>query len=129
MSVIHVSCWMDSLCPRCSHMMNILIIAKMLKLRNGAVYILMKQCQNIIIALFSSMIPAPCFPDLLSPYCEVQPIKYSFFSLLLILKSNIFLLCLFRALKALWHFLGSKGINTNLIWEKIKDIVIKTIIA
>ncbi|PWA19420.1 hypothetical protein CCH79_00017156 [Gambusia affinis] len=33
------------------------------------------------------------------------------------------------ALKALWHFLGSKGINTNLIWEKIKDIVIKTIIA
>uniref|UniRef100_A0A3B5MMZ7 Tubulin tyrosine ligase-like family, member 4 n=1 Tax=Xiphophorus couchianus TaxID=32473 RepID=A0A3B5MMZ7_9TELE len=43
--------------------------------------------------------------------------------------SNIFLLCLFRALKALWHFLGSKGINTNLIREKIKDIVIKTIIA
>uniref|UniRef100_A0A3P9PPL9 Tubulin tyrosine ligase like 4 n=1 Tax=Poecilia reticulata TaxID=8081 RepID=A0A3P9PPL9_POERE len=33
------------------------------------------------------------------------------------------------ALKALWHFLGSKGINTDLIWEKIKDIVIKTIIA
>ncbi|KAF3843462.1 hypothetical protein F7725_002311 [Dissostichus mawsoni] len=33
------------------------------------------------------------------------------------------------ALKALWHFLGSKGVNTTLIWEKIKDIVIKTIIA
>ncbi|MEQ2179775.1 Tubulin polyglutamylase ttll4, partial [Goodea atripinnis] len=33
------------------------------------------------------------------------------------------------ALKALWHYLGSKGINTSLIWEKIKDIVIKTIIA
>ncbi|KAK5606890.1 Tubulin polyglutamylase ttll4 [Crenichthys baileyi] len=33
------------------------------------------------------------------------------------------------ALKALWHYLGSKGINTTLIWEKIKDIVIKTIIA
>lgn len=33
------------------------------------------------------------------------------------------------ALKALWHYLDSKGINTNLIWEKIKDIVIKTIIA
>uniref|UniRef100_A0A3B5AL55 Tubulin tyrosine ligase like 4 n=1 Tax=Stegastes partitus TaxID=144197 RepID=A0A3B5AL55_9TELE len=33
------------------------------------------------------------------------------------------------ALKALWQFLGSKGINTTLIWEKIKDIVIKTVIA
>ncbi|GLD56657.1 tubulin polyglutamylase TTLL4 [Lates japonicus] len=33
------------------------------------------------------------------------------------------------ALKALWQYLGSKGINTTLIWEKIKDIVIKTIIA
>ncbi|XP_015255803.1 PREDICTED: tubulin polyglutamylase TTLL4 [Cyprinodon variegatus] len=33
------------------------------------------------------------------------------------------------ALKALWHYLDSKGIDTNLIWEKIKDIVIKTIIA
>ncbi|KAM9709206.1 tubulin monoglutamylase TTLL4 isoform 2-T13 [Menidia menidia] len=33
------------------------------------------------------------------------------------------------ALKALWHYLGSKGINTSVIWEKIKDIVIKTIIA
>ncbi|XP_070694669.1 tubulin monoglutamylase TTLL4 [Pempheris klunzingeri] len=33
------------------------------------------------------------------------------------------------ALKALWQFLGSKGVNTTLIWEKIKDIVIKTIIA
>ncbi|KAM3849920.1 tubulin monoglutamylase TTLL4 [Diretmus argenteus] len=33
------------------------------------------------------------------------------------------------ALKALWFYLGSKGINTTLIWEKIKDIVIKTIIA
>ncbi|TRY60801.1 hypothetical protein DNTS_033091 [Danionella cerebrum] len=34
-----------------------------------------------------------------------------------------------RALKALWQFLGSQGVNTNLIWEKIKDMVIKTIIA
>ncbi|KAL0985641.1 hypothetical protein UPYG_G00159830 [Umbra pygmaea] len=33
------------------------------------------------------------------------------------------------ALKALWHYLGSKGVNTTLIWEKIKDMVIKTIIA
>ncbi|XP_063744262.1 tubulin polyglutamylase TTLL4 isoform X2 [Eleginops maclovinus] len=33
------------------------------------------------------------------------------------------------ALKALWQYLGSKGVNTTLIWEKIKDIVIKTIIA
>ncbi|KAJ8352745.1 hypothetical protein SKAU_G00242210 [Synaphobranchus kaupii] len=33
------------------------------------------------------------------------------------------------ALKALWHYLGSRGVNTILIWEKIKDIVIKTIIA
>lgn len=35
----------------------------------------------------------------------------------------------FRALKALWQYLGSKGVNTTLIWEKIKDIVIKTVIA
>nr|XP_020443669.1 tubulin polyglutamylase TTLL4 isoform X2 [Monopterus albus] len=33
------------------------------------------------------------------------------------------------ALKALWQYLGLKGVNTTLIWEKIKDIVIKTIIA
>ncbi|KAJ8004433.1 hypothetical protein DPEC_G00135660 [Dallia pectoralis] len=33
------------------------------------------------------------------------------------------------ALKALWHYLGSRGVNTTLIWEKIKDIVVKTIIA
>ncbi|XP_068429016.1 tubulin monoglutamylase TTLL4 [Clinocottus analis] len=32
-------------------------------------------------------------------------------------------------LKSLWQFLGSKGVNTALIWEKIKDIVIKTIIG
>ncbi len=37
--------------------------------------------------------------------------------------------CVFRALKALWQYLGSKGVNTTLIWEKIKDIVIKTVIA
>ncbi|KAI1885015.1 hypothetical protein AGOR_G00215830 [Albula goreensis] len=33
------------------------------------------------------------------------------------------------ALKALWHYLGTRGVNTIMIWEKIKDIVIKTIIA
>ncbi|XP_060732719.1 tubulin polyglutamylase TTLL4 [Tachysurus vachellii] len=33
------------------------------------------------------------------------------------------------ALKALWQYLDSKGIITSLIWEKIKDMVIKTIIA
>ncbi|XP_061698579.1 tubulin polyglutamylase TTLL4 isoform X2 [Syngnathoides biaculeatus] len=33
------------------------------------------------------------------------------------------------ALKALWEYLGSRGVNITLIWEKIKDIVIKTIIA
>lgn len=33
------------------------------------------------------------------------------------------------ALKALWQYLGSQGVNTTLIWEKIKDMVIKTIIA
>uniref|UniRef100_A0A8C8DFQ8 Uncharacterized protein n=1 Tax=Oryzias sinensis TaxID=183150 RepID=A0A8C8DFQ8_9TELE len=33
-----------------------------------------------------------------------------------------------RALKALWQLLGSRGVNTTLIWEKIKDIVIKTVI-
>ncbi|MBN3302800.1 TTLL4 polyglutamylase, partial [Amia calva] len=33
------------------------------------------------------------------------------------------------ALKALWQYLNAKGVDTTLIWEKIKDIVIKTIIA
>uniref|UniRef100_H3DDX9 Tubulin tyrosine ligase like 4 n=1 Tax=Tetraodon nigroviridis TaxID=99883 RepID=H3DDX9_TETNG len=33
------------------------------------------------------------------------------------------------ALKALWEYFGSRGVNTTLIWEKIKDIAIKTIIA
>lgn len=33
------------------------------------------------------------------------------------------------ALKALWHYLGSQGVDTTLIWEKIKDMVIKTIIV
>lgn len=37
--------------------------------------------------------------------------------------------CVSRALKALWQYLGARGVNTTLIWEKIKDIVIKTIIA
>ncbi|XP_077584886.1 tubulin monoglutamylase TTLL4 isoform X2 [Stigmatopora nigra] len=32
-------------------------------------------------------------------------------------------------LKALWKYLGCRGVDTILIWEKIKDIVIKTIIA
>lgn len=34
-----------------------------------------------------------------------------------------------RALKALWSYLNQKGVNSEAIWEKIKDIVIKTIIA
>lgn len=42
---------------------------------------------------------------------------------------NVCVFYLFRALKALWQYLGSRGINTTLIWEKIKDIVIKTVIA
>ncbi|KAJ8255191.1 hypothetical protein GJAV_G00202050 [Gymnothorax javanicus] len=33
------------------------------------------------------------------------------------------------ALKALWQYLADRGVDTALIWEKIKDIVIKTIIA
>ncbi|XP_047011881.1 tubulin polyglutamylase TTLL4 isoform X2 [Ictalurus punctatus] len=33
------------------------------------------------------------------------------------------------ALKALWQYLDSKGISTTLLWEKIKDMIIKTIIA
>uniref|UniRef100_A0AAY4AUF0 Tubulin tyrosine ligase-like family, member 4 n=1 Tax=Denticeps clupeoides TaxID=299321 RepID=A0AAY4AUF0_9TELE len=33
------------------------------------------------------------------------------------------------ALKALWQYLSAKGINTTQIWEMIKDMVIKTIIA
>nr|XP_056707584.1 tubulin monoglutamylase TTLL4 [Euleptes europaea] len=33
------------------------------------------------------------------------------------------------ALKALWSYLNQKGIDSEAIWEKIKDIVVKTIIA
>ncbi|TKS67658.1 Tubulin polyglutamylase TTLL4 [Collichthys lucidus] len=33
------------------------------------------------------------------------------------------------ALKALWQYLSARGVNTTQIWEKIKDIVIKTVIA
>ncbi|XP_077176861.1 tubulin monoglutamylase TTLL4 isoform X2 [Paroedura picta] len=33
------------------------------------------------------------------------------------------------ALKALWNYLNQKGIDSEAIWEKIKDIVVKTIIA
>ncbi|NXY16062.1 TTLL4 polyglutamylase, partial [Atrichornis clamosus] len=33
------------------------------------------------------------------------------------------------ALTALWSYLTQKGVNSEAIWEKIKDIVIKTIIA
>uniref|UniRef100_A0A8C6RNU1 Tubulin tyrosine ligase-like family, member 4 n=1 Tax=Nannospalax galili TaxID=1026970 RepID=A0A8C6RNU1_NANGA len=33
------------------------------------------------------------------------------------------------ALKALWHYLSQKGINSDAIWEKIKDVVVKTIIS
>ncbi|XP_057191788.1 tubulin polyglutamylase TTLL4 isoform X1 [Triplophysa rosa] len=32
------------------------------------------------------------------------------------------------ALKALWQYLGSQGVNTTVIWETIIDMVIKTII-
>ncbi|XP_070584961.1 tubulin monoglutamylase TTLL4 [Erythrolamprus reginae] len=33
------------------------------------------------------------------------------------------------ALKALWNYLTQKGVDSEAIWEKIKDIVVKTIIA
>ncbi|XP_021053998.1 tubulin polyglutamylase TTLL4 isoform X1 [Mus pahari] len=33
------------------------------------------------------------------------------------------------ALKALWNYLSQKGINSDAIWEKIKDVVVKTIIS
>ncbi|XP_042535092.1 tubulin polyglutamylase TTLL4 isoform X1 [Dipodomys spectabilis] len=33
------------------------------------------------------------------------------------------------ALKALWNYLNQKGVNSDAIWEKIKDVVIKTIIS
>lgn len=33
------------------------------------------------------------------------------------------------SLKALWNYLSQKGVNTDAVWEKLKDIVIKTIIA
>lgn len=33
------------------------------------------------------------------------------------------------ALKALWNYLSQKGINSDIIWEKIKDVVVKTIIS
>ncbi|XP_016052304.1 PREDICTED: tubulin polyglutamylase TTLL4 isoform X1 [Miniopterus natalensis] len=33
------------------------------------------------------------------------------------------------ALKALWNYLNQKGVNSDAIWEKIKDAVVKTIIS
>ncbi|XP_027947985.1 tubulin polyglutamylase TTLL4 isoform X1 [Eumetopias jubatus] len=33
------------------------------------------------------------------------------------------------ALKALWNYLSQKGVNIDAIWEKIKDVVVKTIIS
>nr|XP_012595731.1 tubulin polyglutamylase TTLL4 isoform X2 [Microcebus murinus] len=33
------------------------------------------------------------------------------------------------ALKALWNYLNQKGVNSDAIWEKIKDVVVKTIIS
>ncbi|XP_040842459.1 tubulin polyglutamylase TTLL4 isoform X1 [Ochotona curzoniae] len=33
------------------------------------------------------------------------------------------------ALKALWTYLSQKGVNSDAIWEKIKDAVVKTIIS
>nr|KAF6268255.1 tubulin tyrosine ligase like 4 [Pipistrellus kuhlii] len=33
------------------------------------------------------------------------------------------------ALKALWSYLSQKGVNSDAIWEKIKDAVVKTIIS
>ncbi|XP_070474367.1 tubulin monoglutamylase TTLL4 isoform X3 [Equus przewalskii] len=33
------------------------------------------------------------------------------------------------ALKALWNYLSQKGVNSDAIWEKIKDVVVKTIIS
>ncbi|KAM8934033.1 tubulin monoglutamylase TTLL4 [Pelodytes ibericus] len=33
------------------------------------------------------------------------------------------------ALKALWSYLNQQGLNSDRIWEKIKDMVIKTVIA
>ncbi|KAM5229360.1 LOW QUALITY PROTEIN: tubulin monoglutamylase TTLL4 [Ctenodactylus gundi] len=33
------------------------------------------------------------------------------------------------ALKALWSYLSQKGINSDAIWDKIKDVVVKTIIS
>ncbi|KAM4697552.1 tubulin monoglutamylase TTLL4 [Rhinophrynus dorsalis] len=33
------------------------------------------------------------------------------------------------ALKALWNYLNQQGLNSDRIWERIKDMVIKTIIA
>ncbi|XP_007909551.1 tubulin polyglutamylase TTLL4 isoform X2 [Callorhinchus milii] len=33
------------------------------------------------------------------------------------------------ALKALWAYLGQKGVNTDALWAQIKDVIVKTIIA
>nr|XP_045003334.1 tubulin polyglutamylase TTLL4 isoform X2 [Jaculus jaculus] len=33
------------------------------------------------------------------------------------------------ALKALWSYLSQKGVNSDAIWEKIKDVIVKTIIS
>ncbi|KAH3717440.1 hypothetical protein DPMN_060228 [Dreissena polymorpha] len=32
------------------------------------------------------------------------------------------------SLKALWNYMKRQGINTNAIWESMKDLIIKTII-
>lgn len=45
------------------------------------------------------------------------------------LENHLFCFLSPRALKALWNYLTQKGVNSEAIWEKIKDIVIKTIIA
>lgn len=45
------------------------------------------------------------------------------------LQNHLFCFLSPRALKALWNYLTQKGVNSEAIWEKIKDIVIKTIIA
>ena len=45
------------------------------------------------------------------------------------LKSMLWLLIVYRSLKALWGYLLKRGVNSNEIWKNIKDLIVKTIIS
>jgi len=43
-------------------------------------------------------------------------------------ESGIKSLVCYRSVKALWGYLKEEGVNTDKIWDLMKDIIIKTII-